>query len=173
MDIRAALANGHSKELSERIARYVGDDPERFGVLMEVLRNGTPELVQRAAWCVGMVCVEHPELATPWVGSMLDLLDRPMHAAVHRNIIRTFQFCELPEVLHGRLTDVMFAWINDATRAIACRAFAITVALRLAKLYPDLGRELRSILELVLRDDPGPAIRSRGGKALRSLGFSR
>lgn len=169
MEIRTALAGGHSKLLSERIARFIGKDAERFGVLMDILRNGTPELRQRAAWCMGLSCAEHPQLATPWLSDMLDLLDRPVHDAVHRNIIRTLQVCELPEELHGRITEAMFTWIADASRPIAPRAFAITVALRLVKQYPELGPELRAILELVLRDDPGPAIRSRGRKALAFL----
>lgn len=169
MDIRSALSGGRGKAHAERIVRFIGDDPERFSAVMDVLRNGAPEAMQQAAWCMGLSCAEHPELATPWCADMLDLLQRPLHDAVHRNIIRTLQVCDLPEELHGRITDLMFAWIADAQRPIAPRAFAITVALRLVQRYPDLGPELRSILELVLRDDPGPAIRSRARKALSVL----
>lgn len=169
MDIRAELDRGHSKEISLRIAEHIGADPDRFAVLMRCLLRDTPRIVQRAAWPMGMVCEAHPEIATPWMSTMLDLLDEPVHEAVHRNIVRTFQFCALPKKHHGRLTELMFAWITDARKPIAPRASAITVAMRLAKLYPELADELRLILEDALRNDPGPAIRSCATKALKEL----
>lgn len=172
MDIRAELERGHSKEISLRIADHIGADPDRFAVLMRCLLRDAPRIVQRAAWPLGMVCEAHPELATPWISKMLDLLDEHVHEAVHRNIVRTFQFCALPKKHHGRLTEAMFAWIADARKPIAPRASAITVAVRLVKLYPELAAELRLLLEDALRVDPGPAIRSRATKVLKELSRS-
>ncbi len=169
MDIAAALDRAHSKALSARIARSIGNDRERFGELMTVLLDGPPRLAQRAAWPMGLVCEAHPELAIPWLPRLLDRLEAPAHDAVHRNILRTLQFCALPEPLHGRLTDLLFRWVADPQRAIASRAYAITAAMRLVQLYPELGPELRTILELVLREDAPPALRSRGNKALTRL----
>ncbi len=172
MDIRAELDRGHSKAISLRIAEHIDADPDRFAMLMHCLLGNTPLIVQRAAWPMGMVCEAHPELVTPWMSTMLDLLDQPVHEAVHRNIVRNFQFCALPKKHHGRLIEVMFAWIANARKPIAPRASAITVALRLVKLYPELVDELRLVLEDVLRVDPGPAIRSRATKALKELAHS-
>ena len=169
MDLRAELERGHSKPISLRIAEHIGADPDRFAVLMRCLLRETPRIVQRAAWPMGMVCEAHPELAVPWIATMLDLLDEPVHEAVHRNIVRTFQFCALPKKHHGRLTEAMFAWIADARKPIAPRASAISVALRLVKLYPELADELHLLVEEALRHDPGPAIRSRAIKAMRVL----
>jgi len=169
MDIRASLEREHTKLLSQRIADYIGNDPKRFNVLMEVMLHGTPRLVQRAAWPMGMACDAHPELALPWLPKMLDLLAKPVHEAVHRNIVRTLQCCALPKRLHGRITGTMFAWIADPTKAIAPRASAITVALRLVDVYPELADELRLLLDDALRVDPGPAVRSRATKALKAL----
>lgn len=169
MDILALLEQGHSKELARRIADHIGSDPVRFKVLMGILLNGTPRLVQRAAWPMGIVCETHPELAKPYVQVMLDLLSAPVHEAVHRNVVRTFQFCALPKKYHGRITDVMFAWIADPNKPIAPRASAITVARRMVTTYPELAAELHVILETVLHDHPGPAIHSRAIKALKDL----
>lgn len=169
MDIRATLESGHSKALSERIAAHIGTDEERFAELMDCMLHGTPRIVQRAAWPMGMACEAHPQLAEPWLPRMLDLLEKPVHEAVHRNIVRTLQFCALPEDLRGELTEVMFAWIADPKKPIAPRASAITVAMRLVKLHPELKDELRLLLVDALRVDPGPAIRSRATKALARL----
>jgi len=170
MDIRAALDREHNKAISQHIAEHIGDDAERFAELMRVMLRDSPGMVQRAAWPMGMACEAHPELATPWVPKMLDLLDERAHEAVHRNIVRTLQFCALPKKLHGRLTGTMFTWIADPRRPIAARASAITVAMRLIKLYPELASHLRLLLEEALRVDPGPAIHSRATNALTALG---
>jgi hypothetical protein len=135
--------------------------------LMDCLLHGTPCIVQRAAWPMSLACEAHPGLATPWLPRMLDQLDKPVHEAVHRNVVRTLQFCALPEKLRGRITEVMFTWIADPSRPIAARASAITVGTRLVALHPELADEFRLLLEDALRVDPGPAIRSRAGKALQ------
>jgi hypothetical protein len=173
MDIRAALEREHSKVLSERIAAYIGTDKERFAELMDCLLHGTPCIVQRAAWPMSLACEAHPGLATPWLPRMLDQLDKPVHEAVHRNVVRTLQFCALPEKLRGRIIEVMFAWIADPSKPIAARASAITVGTRLVELHPELADEFRLLLEDALRIDPGPAIRSRAGKAMHRMQRTR
>jgi len=119
---------------------------------------------------VSVACDPHPDLATPYVRELLAVLDRPVHEGVQRTSIRVMQQCTLPKTYHGRITEVMFARIADPACAIAQRAFAITVGLRMVKAHPELAPELRLILEDVLRVDPGPAVRSRAGKALHALG---
>ena len=170
MDIAATLARGQSKARAMRVARYIGRDPDLFGELMQLLLHGDERTAQRAAWPFGILCQRRPAMAAPWLSELLDLLERPAHEAVYRNVMRSLQFLEWPEKLHGRITDLSFRWIGDVDRSIAPRAFAITVALRMVERYPDLAGELRSGLGLVLRNDPGPAIRSRALKALRALG---
>lgn len=173
MDIRAQLLKEHGRRNAETIAAYVGDDPERFATLMHCLLDDMYRVGQRAAYSVGLVCEAHPHLAAPYLKRMLATLDAPVHEAVQRNSIRTMQFCELPEELHGRITEVMFARIADPQRSIAQRAFAITVAGRMVKLYPELMGEFRSLLEQASIQNPSPGIRSRVAKALRLLGTKK
>lgn len=169
MDIAATLAQPQRKARAQQIARYVGRDPDRFAELMRLLLHGDLRTAQCAAWPFGIVCERHPVLGTPWLSTMLDLLERPAHDAVHRNVMRVLQSCHLPEELHGRITDISFRWISDVDRSIAPRAFAITVALRMVVRYPDLGSEYVAILQQVMRQNPAPALRSRGRKALTVL----
>lgn len=171
MDLRSQLlTGGHSRASADRIAAYVGDDPERFTALIHLmLHGGSERLRQLAAHSVSVACDPYPDLATPHVKDLLAVLDKPVHEGVQRTSIRVMQRCTLPKALHGRITEAMFARIADPARAIAQRAFAITVAMRMAKAYPELGEELRLLLEDVLRVDPGPAIRSRATKALQVL----
>lgn len=166
MDIRAQLLKGNSRTNADAVAGYIGADKARFMVLMRCMLDDDRRTGQLASHCATIVCDHFPELATPYVARLLGTLDGPVHEAVQRNSIRMMQTCPLPEELHGRITEAMFAIIADPRRSIAQRAFAITVALRMAKTYPDLQHEFRMLLEDALRTDPGPAVRSRANKAL-------
>ena len=169
MDIRTQLLKGNSRANADAVAAYVGDDPDRFRTLMQFMLDDDRRTGQLASHSVAIVCDTHPDLAVPYLGRLLGTLDAPVHEAVQRNSIRIMQTCTLPQRFHGRITSVMFALIADPQRSIAQRAFAITVAARMVKAHPDLGTELRILLEDALRTDPGPAIRSRARNVLKSL----
>lgn len=169
MDIRTQLLKGNSRANAENVATYVGSNPGRFRILMQCMLDVDRRTGQLASHSVAIVCDTHPDLAVPYVGRLLGTLDAPVHEAVQRNSIRIMQTCTLPKGLHGRITSVMFALIADPQRSIAQRAFAITVAMRMVQLYPELNQEMVLLLEDTLRVDPGPAIRSRAGKALKVL----
>ena len=172
MDYLATLLSDRNKANIQRIADHIGRDRKRFAALMELVLHGTSREAQLASWAMSIACEAHPELGGPWGGKMLDLLDLldlPLHQGVHRNLIRTLQFCPLPKALHGRITEVMFAIVQDQAQPIASRAFSITVGMRMVKFYPELAAEFKLLLEEALRVDPGPAVRSRATKAMRTL----
>lgn len=169
MDIRAALLREHSRANAERIAHHIGEDPDRFAELMRCMLKDTVLVGQRASYSMGLVAQATPDLVASYLKDMIATLDLPVHEAVQRNTVRMLQSCELPTKLHGAIAQKMFGILADPTRSIAQRAFAITVVLRLVKLYPELGEELRLWLEDALIHEPGPAIRSRATKALKSL----
>ena len=169
MDYRAVLHLPRSKANVDRIVQHIGADAERFAQLMALVRDGDPRLSELASWPMTVACEAYPELGIPWIKLMVDLLHTPVHPAVHRNVLRSLQFCPLPTRVHGRLTDLLFRRIGDPQEAIAVRAFGITVAMRLVRAHPGLATEFRLLLEEALRVDPGPAIRSRAKRTLKEL----
>ena len=69
-----------------------------------------------------------------------------MHDAVKRNVVRLLQYIEIPKRLVGRVYAHCVDLIDDAYQPVAVRAFALTVAARIAKSEPDLLNELRLIV---------------------------
>lgn len=169
MDYRVVLLSDRSKTNIQRVADHVGGDPKRFRMLMDLVLHGSSREAQLASWPMSIACEACPELGGPWVKKMLNHLERPIHQGIHRNLIRAMQFCSLPKALHGRITEVMFTIVQDPAQPIASRAFAITVGMRMVKLYPALAGEFQLLLEEALHVDPGPAVRSRANKALPML----
>ena len=147
MDIRQALMDEHSKRQTMAIVEFIGDDAQRFAELMKLFFAGEYRLTQRAAWPMNYCAERRPELIHPYLPKLLDCLERDdVHDAVKRNVVRLLQYIEIPRRLMGKVYALCVDLINDAYEPVAVRAFALTVAARIAKSEPDLMNELRLVV---------------------------
>lgn len=144
----------------DRVAAYIGDDETRFEELMRIFLGEDFREAQLAAWAVSISGELHPQWLRPYIGKMLDNLERPVHPAVIRATVRTFQFTEIPKRYQARVIDQCFTYLSDLSVPIAIRVFSLTVLGNLAVHYPELKQELRVVLETQLPFTP-PAIKSR------------
>jgi len=136
-----------SKRQTMAIVEYIGDDARRFAELMKLFFSGEYRLAQRAAWTMSHCAEQRPELIRPYLPKLLDCLGRDdMHDAVKRNVVRLLQYIEIPRRLMGKVYAQCFDLVDDADEPVAVRAFALTVAARIAKSEPDLMNELRLIV---------------------------
>ena len=147
MDIRQALMDEHSKRQTMAIVEFIGDDAQRFAELMKLFFAGEYRLTQRAAWPMNYCAERRPELIHPYLPKLLDCLERDdVHDAVKRNVVRLLQYIEIPRRLMGKVYAICVDLVNDAYEPVAARAFALTVAARIAKSEPDLMNELRLVV---------------------------
>jgi hypothetical protein len=147
MDIRQALTAEHSKRQTIAIVEFIGDDARRFAELMKIFFAGEYGLTQRAAWPMNYCAERRPELIRPYLPKLLDCLARDdMHDAVKRNVLRLLQYVEIPRRLAGKVYSHCADLIDDACEPAAVRAFALTVAARIARSEPDLMNELRLVV---------------------------
>ncbi len=147
MDIRQALMAEHSKRQTMAIVEFIGDDARRFAKLMKLFFAGEYRLTQRAAWPMNYCAERRPELIRPYLPKLLDCLERDdMHDAVKRNVVRLLQYVEIPRRLAGKVYSYCVDLVDDACEPVAVRAFALTVAARIAKSEPYLMNELRLVV---------------------------
>lgn len=148
MALKDLLMEEFSKVQKDRIVRYVGKDKKRFDELMKLFLTGEYRVTQRAGWPLTYCAQIHPEFLSSHYKKLMDKLDEPgQNDAVIRNVVRMFQFVEIPELYHGRLMDRCFQLIADHDVAVAIKAFSLTVIENLTKLYPEIQSELRLIIE--------------------------
>lgn len=148
MNIDEALRSEHSKSQTMRIVRYIGSDAERFAVLMDIFFEGEYRMSQRAAWPVSNCIKDHPELISPYLNKCIDLLTRKdAHVAVRRNVVRLLQYVEIPKALAGKVYSHCIDLIDDIGEPVAVRAFAITVATKIAKSEAALVNELQLVVK--------------------------
>ncbi len=144
MILKSALLKEHSLRQTRKLADYIGIDKNRFKELIEIVLSDDEILAQRAAWVLGTHGENHPELIIPHLKHLLRQLDKPVHDAVKRNILRVLQYVVIPPRFESEAAEICFNLINDSREAIATKAFAITVIVNLSGKYPDLLNELKS-----------------------------
>ena len=168
MDLEAEILREYSKPQAQRIARYIGDDQRRFDQLMKLFLADTYRVTQRAAWIVSHCIDQYPNLIKPHLKAIIYNLNGPVHVAVKRNTVRILQFVEIPNSLKGPLANICFNYLQSGKETIAVKVFAMTVLANMAKTNPELGNELRILIE-----DQMPyasaGFASRGSKILRNI----
>jgi hypothetical protein len=169
MNLHAAILKEHTKAQTDRIVKYVGNDPKRFAELMQLFLKGEPRVVQRSAWPLSYCVKAHPELIKPYFGDIVKYLEKPgTHGAAKRNITRLLQHVEIPKRYHGRIMDICFRLVADPNAEVAWKAFSMTVLERLSQIYPEIKPELRLIIEERM-DHESAGFRARARKVLKKL----
>lgn len=163
------LQKGHSKSQTIKIADYVGVNATRFTQLVDIYLSGPYRITQRAAWPLSLCAERHPELVKPHLGRILRHARQPnVHDAVKRNTVRLLQFIDIPGRYSGQVADMCFGFLKERKEAIAVRVFSMTVLSKLVAVAPDLGNELRLLIEDEL-PYASPAFRSRAARTLKEI----
>ncbi len=169
MDLREAIMEEHSKKQTNKIIRWVGNSQKKFDELVKCFLSDDKKLSQRAGWPLSYIGIAHTGLASKHLPAMLKNLRKPgLHAAVKRNTIRLLQDISIPKRLHGELMNTCFAYISSAEETVAVKAFSLTVLQNLAKQYPDIRLELKTIIE-DRWDMETIAFRTRAKKVLQAF----
>ncbi len=169
MNLGAAILAEHSKAQTEKIIKWIGGDQKRFDELFALFAGKDKLLEQRAAWPLSYVVNTRPELIKKHFGKLVQKLKQPgIHDAVKRNGIRLMEGITIPEKYHGEVMNLCFDYIIDPKEKPAVKAFSLTVLQNLAKQYPDIKPELRTIIE-DRWDLETAAFRARAKKVLKEL----
>lgn len=169
MNLLKELQKGFNKATCDRIVTYVGNDQERFSVLVDAFLNSEYRITQRAAWPLSYSVKKHPNLIEPHLKNIITNLKKPnLPDAVKRNTVRFLQFIEIPKSLHGIALDNCFKLLQDKKEPIAIKVFSMTVLANLVNEYPELKRELIDIIEDQMPYGSAGFI-SRGKKVLKQL----
>jgi hypothetical protein len=148
MNLREQLLKEHSKKNTQLIMQWVGHDPDRFAELMPLFLEDEYRVGQRAAWVVSGCADQYPDLIQPHLADMVRCLENPIHPAISRNALRALaSLPNVPEELQGELVDRAFTILLDPKQPVAIHVHAMQVLANLCAEHPDLGPELRLILE--------------------------
>ncbi len=169
MNLKENLPERYSKEDFKEIIDWINGSHEHFAELMEIFFDGNTRKNQYAASVMIHCADEWDYLLNPYLERLiLNLQNDGLHDAIKRNTVRVLQDVEIPENLHGIITDICFKYLQNPSEAIAIKVFSMTIIHNLTKKYPELKEELKFILEEQLPFQSA-GFRSRAGKILRDL----
>lgn len=97
------------------------------------------------------------------------ILKEGMIEGAYRNVLRTLdEIDDYPEEVEGFLFDYCMSAITNMKRPLAIRAFAIPIAFKIGKKYPDLLIELKAVLESIPMQD-GVSVLTRKRDYLKKI----
>lgn len=170
MDLREEVLKEHSKKQVLKIAAWIGNDENRFRQFLYIFFNDEYRVVQRISWVLSVIAETHPKLVEKNIGRIVKKLDeKDIHVAVKRNVVRVLQFQNIPVKHRAKVFDHCINYIADPNETIAVRCFAMTVASRITKQYPELLGELEQTITLLMKDST-PGLKARAKIVLKDLG---
>ncbi len=148
MNLREQILSEHSKSNAVLIADWIGNNPQRFGALMQLLLKDEQKVVQRSAWVLSLVTDKNSELITPYIEDMLALSARAnVHVAVRRNLTRILHKFPIPQNQHEAIMNLCFKWLMNPKETVAVRCFSMEILCNLSHTYPELKNELIHIIK--------------------------
>jgi hypothetical protein len=148
MNLESEILKEHSRRQAERIASWVGSNRKRMNSLMKLFLTGEYRVTQRAAWPISICADRHPAMISSYIPQLVRRMQDPgVHDAVKRNVVRILQTADIPEELLGTVATLCFGYLCGADEPVAVKCFSMTVLGRITQREPDLGRELRLVIE--------------------------
>jgi hypothetical protein len=167
MDLRAEILKADFKERVVYVADVIGNNPERFEILIELFMSSDARTCQRASWVLGHCTDNYPDMIIPYLPVLVKNLFNTPEDAVKRNTLRAMQEIEIPEELWGETIEIAFQFLMG-NEAIAIKVFAMTVLYNLCLKIPEIREELRVVIEDQLPYGSA-GFQNRGSKLLVKL----
>jgi len=162
MDIKAQLQSELSRANIDFTIQTLGNDPEHFKELINLIFNEPDPLPMRASWVMEGITEKHPEMIRPYIGMLTRNLKKFTHPGTRRNILKIFTRIEIPEKYHGILLDICFEWISDEKTTVAEKVHAMQIIANHLRHYPELVNEFIEIIDVQIpRNSAGFESRAR------------
>jgi hypothetical protein len=173
MKLREQILKEHSKANCAAIVKWIGDSQKRFDELFQLFLNDEYRVVQRAAWPLSYTVIAHPKFIQKHFSKLLKNVKKPgIHGAVKRNTVRLLQDIAIPKRYQGDVMNLCFDYVSSPDEEAAVKAFSLTVLNNLAKEYPEIKPELKTIIE-DRWDYETAAFHARASKILKELSSNK
>jgi HEAT repeat protein len=169
MDLKKHLRDRNLKWNWDEIAKYCMNHPESIRLLVEYCEDEEMIIQQNAGAVLGKLVDLDKSLVDPYADQMIRLLDKNVHDAVKRAVLRVYQFAKIPEDVEGEIFDFAIQSLKSSESPIAIKAFSMTAARRICEKYPELANELIPLIEIIVEQKASAGLVNRGSKELKKL----
>lgn len=159
------LSDAYCKSTVVAIANQASIHKKIMKSLVEIITGKDALMAQRASWAIASLEGEQVNTLQPYTSVLLETIQKPVHDAVIRNIIRAWQTMVIPEKYVSLVYDACLNFACNPQMAVAIRAFSITVCGRICQVYPELADEFMALVPIWDQDkSPAIAMRLRDAK---------
>ncbi len=157
-----------SKRNTDYIVHWIGDDPEKFRIIAEIMFKEEPSLQMRASWVITTIADSKSEMLQPYTERIITNISNFEHSGTRRNLLRYLALIEIPEHHYGEIYDKCFNWLLSKDEPPAVKVHCMQILVNIAEKLPELKREIRLVIE-ELTDHESAAIRSRSRHLIKRL----
>ena len=129
------------------VSGFVGNDPDRFHELWNLVFPENYPISQRAAWAIDIIIEKYPDLIKPYLDQLLVILPEIQHNAIKRHMMKILTFQEIPEKYLGKIIDLCFEWIQENDMPVAVKVHSMQVIFNTMLKFPELKDEFVAVLE--------------------------
>ena len=170
--MRDLLAKKASRVNSFQVVSLVANNAEKYRELIEIIKENNCPYSEKAAWAMNHCHDDGTGFFDEYYPELTQILaDKSYSDSVKRNIVRVFQFKQIPEEFQASVINSCFDLVTNKDTAIAVKAFSLGVLENMVKLYPELKNELTACIEDML-PTASSGIKNRGKHILKRLGKS-
>ncbi len=160
------LSGPFSKGSTCIIIGDVGEDKQKFSILINfVLRNCEP-LSSRAAWVIEGIDKNIPSLIEPYIPKLIKMLPSFSHPGTQRNLLKILTRKNIPEPLIGKLTNICIEWLQKRDVPVSIQVYSMKILENFSEPYPELMFEVHEILKSRIQYSL-PGFKSKAKKILQ------
>jgi 8-oxo-dGTP diphosphatase len=170
-DLKQMINSMMSMQEADWVANSAIENPAVFNKLLEYSYSGERKLAFRASWTLSKVCDQYPELIYPHLPEIVEAIPKFDNESVQRSFLRIISVSDMKELSsrhHGILADHCFAMLKSGFSAIAIKAYSMDILYKLSLLYPELGNELYTSIN-ILMEDASAGITAKGRTILKKI----
>lgn len=169
MDLKDLLHDS-SRRTAELGVRFIGNDPDRFLLMLNFAMEDVKPFAMRAARVINMTAKIHPDFIRAHLPGLIQKLHEFKTDGLKRGVLKTLaeRSLDYDEDTLGKLVDTCFLWINDPSEKIAIKIYALDILYSSSYSYPEIIPELIASIEHIMPFSSS-GVKSKGKKLLKKL----
>lgn len=166
-ELIAKLEKPYFKSSVRELAKSINSDFLTKELIL-ALNHPDIKVCSKAGWVLSNCCdIKNPYLVN-YKEVLMAILFKTSHESVKRNILRFFQFEEVPSIEHATLFNWCMNLFLNRNEKPASRVFAVSILANISSIYPELKNEVILACNEVLVDGSA-GIKNRISKVLNKL----
>ena len=168
MNISEQLEVELSRWNVDYVSGFVGNDPDRFHELWNLLVPENYPTSQRAAWAIDIINEKYPNLLKLYLDQLFVILPKIQSDPIKRHMMKILTYHDIPEQHLGNLIDLCFEWILQNELPVAVKVHSMQVIFNTIPKYPELKEEFIAVLEDQMPKN-SVGFKSRAGRLIAAL----